>query len=114
MASTNLEGPYRLMFEDVHAAVPAGAPGVFALGYSGRDGAFYVNYIGRADSDLRNRLLDFIGSDVAFKFKPSETAEEAFHRECEVFHMLRPPGNRVHPARARFTAWSCPRCRLLD
>jgi hypothetical protein len=114
MATTNLAGPYPLMFDTVHAVVPHGAPGVFALGYTGRDGAFYVNYIGRSDNDVRARLLDFIGSDVAFKFNHSKSAEEAFRRECEVFHAFRPPANRMHPSRPAFTDWKCPRCSFLE
>jgi hypothetical protein len=101
------------MFDEVHAVVQPGSAGVFALGYNGQGGVFYVNYIGRSDNDVRARLLDFIGSDVAFKFQHAHSAAEAFMRECEVFHAFRPPGNRVHPARPAFSDWACPRCSLL-
>ncbi len=114
MATMNLQGPYRLAFDAIHAHVAPASPGVFALGYAGPGNVFYVNYIGRADGDLRARLLEFIGSDAGFKFGPSPSAEDAFHRECELFHSFRPPNNRVHPCRPPLTTWSCPRCGLLD
>jgi len=110
----NLDGPYRLTFDAVSAVVRSQVSGVFALGYGAAGDVFYVNYIGRSDADLRARLLEFIGSDVAFKFRPTLTPKEAFLRECELFHAFRPPGNRVHPSRPSLSDWQCPRCRLLE
>lgn len=107
---TNLDGPYRLTYDAICAALPEATPGVFALGYNGRGDVFYINYVGRSDSDVRKSLLDLIGSDLAFKYGLSSSAEEAFIRECELFHALRPPGNRVHPVRAASTNWACPSC----
>jgi hypothetical protein len=113
MASMNLEGPFPLSFEHIDRCVRPSGPGVFALGYPGPADVFYVNFVGRDDGDLRARLLDFIGSDVGFKFRTLDSAQAAFHRECELFHAFRPPGNRIHPSRPRLTTWTCPRCRLL-
>lgn len=114
MATMNLQGPYRLTYDAIQSKVTLATPGVFALGYSGPDDIFYVNYIGRADKDLRARLRDFIGSDSGFKFRALNSAEDAFRRECELFHAFRPPGNRIHPCRPALTTWCCPRCGLLD
>ena len=114
MPTMNLDGPYSLTYDSVDGALGSAFPGVFALGYRGRDDVFYVNYVGRSDSDVRGRLLELIGSDVAFKFGRSASAEEAFRRECELFHAFRPPANRIHPGRPANTSWSCPRCGMLD
>jgi hypothetical protein len=114
MAPNNLTGPHRLSFDDVHAVTRSGAPGVFALGFCGQGGVFFVNYVGRSDSDVRQRLLDFIGSDNAFKFNQVGSAKEAFMHECELYHSLRPRGNRLHPSRPRLSGWTCPKCRDLE
>lgn len=114
LAKEKLDGPHRLTFESITAVLQRSSPGVFALGYKGRDDAFYINYIGRSDHDVRSRLLELIGSDVSFKFGLTDTAEEAFIRECELFHAFRPPANRVHPGRPATFNWACPRCSLLN
>lgn len=109
----HLDGPYKLGFDQINAMVNPDKAGVFALGYGAMGGVFYVNYIGRADDDLRSRLLDFIGSDVEFKFRVIATSKEAFVKECELFHDFRPPGNRLHPVRPPLSGWVCPRCSFL-
>lgn len=113
-ANANLEGPYKLTFDGISAVPNHASPGVFALGYVGRDNAFYINYISRSDIDVKSRLLEFIGSDSSFKFGMAASPEEAFRRECELFHSFRPPANRVHPGRPAGTNSVCPRCSLLD
>jgi hypothetical protein len=109
-----LEGPYPLSYEGISEALPVKTAGVFALGYVGRDNAFYINYIGRSDEHLRECLLGHIGSDKAFKYGIARSAQEAFWRECELFHRFRPNANRVHPGRLPSTSWVCPRCRVLE
>lgn len=113
-ANANLEGPYRLSFDGISAIRNSSSPGVFALGYIGREAAFYINYIGRSDHDVKSRLLELIGSDSFFKLGLTESPEEAFRRECELFHSFRPPANRVHPGRSANTNWICPRCSVMD
>lgn len=110
----DLEGPYRLTFDGIENAVRRKKFGVFALGYEGRGNIFYINYIGRSECDLKSSLLGFIGSDVAFKYQAVLSAEEAFWRECELFHSFRPPANRIHPGRPTGSNWVCPRCSLLS
>jgi len=110
----DLEGPYKLTFDGINCAIQMAIPGVFALGYRGRDDIFYVNYVGRSDHDVKSGLLGFIGSDASFKFRSTISAEEAFWRECELFHAFRPPANRIHPGRPAGANWTCPRCSLLN
>lgn len=114
LANSKLEGPYKLSFDDISTIQKCPSPGVFALGYIGRDDAFYINFIGRSDEDVRSRLLELIGSDRSFKFSLTKSPEEAFRRECELYHSFRPPSNRIHPGRPTATNWVCPRCSLMD
>ncbi len=113
-AKTGLLGPYRLNFDAIAAAITRDSAGVYALGYVSSEGKFCINHVGRADRDVRGRLLDCIGSATLFKFTYLPTSKAAFERECELFHDLSPPGNRVHPGRAPGTSWECPRCRIFD
>jgi len=113
MASAGLMGPFRLNYDDVTNCIPRVAPGAFVLGHKGPDGRFYVDYVGRADQDVRGKLLELIGSGNLFKYRCTSSAEAAFQAECELFHDFQPPGNRMHPDRAAGTNWECPRCRFF-
>jgi hypothetical protein len=113
MTSTGLLGPYRLAYDEINSSIRRVAPGAFVLGHKGPDGRFYIDYVGRADQDIRDKLLQLIGSGNLFKYKCVTTGEAAFHAECELFHDFQPPGNRMHPDRAPGTNWECPRCRFF-
>jgi len=112
MTRTGLSGPHRLVFDASAAAVTKRSAGVYALGHVDFQGRFCINHIGRSDLDVRARLFDCIGSEAAFKYDYFPSSQAAFERECELFHDIRPPGNRVHPDRPRGTTWRCPRCRI--
>jgi len=113
-AKTGLLGPYRLNFDTIDAAITRSSAGVYALGYASPEGKFCINHVGRADSDVKGKLRNCIGSATLFKFGYLPTSKAAFERECELFHDLSPPGNRVHPGRAPGSSWACPRCRIFD
>ena len=113
-AKTGLLGPYRFNFDTIDAAITRSSAGVYALGHASPDGKFCINHVGRADSDVKNKLRNCIGSATLFKFGYLPTSKAAFERECELFHDLNPPGNRVHPGRAPGSSWECPRCRIFD
>ena len=113
MASTGLLGPYRLTYEEIKDAIPRVAPGAYALGHKDPAGRFYVHYVGRADSDVRGRLIEKIGSSNLFKYSCANSAEAAFKKECELFHDFKPPGNMMHPDRPAGANWECPRCRFF-
>jgi hypothetical protein len=110
MSKIALTGPYRLTFETIDSAVTRSSAGVYALGYADREGRFHVNQVGRADTDMRGKLRRFIGSATLFKFGYQPSSQAAFEKECELFHDLSPPGNRVHPGRPQGTNWKCPQC----
>jgi|GraSoiStandDraft_41_1057321.scaffolds.fasta_scaffold844207_2 hypothetical protein len=113
MTKTGLQGPYPLSFDAIDAVVTRTSAGVYALGHSDAQGRFCINHVGRSDSDLRSRLLDYIGSDRLFKYGYSASSQTAFEKECQLFHDFSPPGNRLHPDRPKGTTWSCPRCRMF-
>ena len=113
MANIGLLGPFQLSYDEINKAVPKKGPGAFALGHKGPDGRFYISFVGRADTDIRDRLLNLIGSGNLFKYRFTPTTEAAFHAECELFHGFRPPGNHMHPDRPAGTNWECPQCRFF-
>ena len=113
MTRTGLQGPYRLSFDGIDAAVTQKSAGVYALGYHDTQGRFCIRHVGRSDSDLRGRLLDTIGSDTLFKYGYSASAQTAFEKECQLFHDFSPPANRLHPDRPKGTTWRCPRCQMF-
>jgi hypothetical protein len=113
MAKSRLHGPFKLNFDAINAAIIRHSAGVYALGYTNPEGKFCINHIGRADTDVKSKLRECIGSATLFKFGYLPSSKAAFERECELFHDLSPPGNRVHPGRPRGTSWVCPRCRIF-
>ena len=68
MAKSGLLGPYRLNFDTIDAAITRSSAGVYALGYTSPEGKFCINHIGRADSDVKSKLRNCIGSATLFKF----------------------------------------------
>jgi hypothetical protein len=87
--------------------------GVYALGHADAQGRFCINHVGRSDSDVRSKLLDYIGSDALFKYIYYSFPQTAFEKECALFHDISPPGNRLHPDRPKDTKWRCPRCQIF-
>ena len=110
---TGLRGPYFLTFDGINEAVARQSAGVYALGSNDPSGNFKVKHVGRSDADVRAKLRDCIGSDVMFKYCFYSSARAAFEKECELFHDFSPPGNRIHPGRAKGSNWECPRCRIF-
>ena len=111
MASSGLTGPFNLSFEGIEIAVRLRSPGVFALGHIDARNRFLMNRVGSADTDLRTSLRQFIGSDNLFKFAYACDGQEAFEKECELFHRFRPGSNFFHPVRPEHTQWLCPFCK---
>ena len=113
MAKSGLLGPYRLNFDTIDAAITRSSAGVYALGYTSAEGRFCINHVGRADTDVRASCAT---ASARRRYSSSATCrprKAAFERECELFHDLSPPGNRVHPGRPQGTNWVCPRCRIF-
>lgn len=102
--------PYRLTPSGIETRVPLSSPGVFVLSYDGRLDA----RIGRADSDLRRSLAEFIGQYAYFHFEVVSARRERFERECELFHRLggdrRQLDNEEHPLPPAGPQLKCPVC----
>jgi hypothetical protein len=113
MPKTGLWGPFPLTYDGIGDAVCYRSAGVFALGHIDMKGRFCVHHVGRSDTSVAERLRDFIGSDLLFKFGYFPSSKEAFVKECSLFHDFTPPGNAVHPGRPSGTDWECPRCRIF-
>jgi hypothetical protein len=60
MRSLEMSGSYPLSDEAIDEALTKTSPGNYALGYMDGD-TFNVFYVGRSDTDLRQRLHDWVG-----------------------------------------------------
>ena len=113
--SLGLYGPHALIEKDIDSAVVGLGPGVYALG-SNTPTVFYVDYIGRSDNDLNGQLKQWVGGNYThFKYRFFSSAEEAFMKECNLFHDFGETAldNKFHPARPNGSNWRCPRCGAL-
>ncbi|KAA3634063.1 MAG: hypothetical protein DWP97_07820 [Calditrichaeota bacterium] len=107
MITTNLYGPYELTAKEIDRVVQNVSPGAYALGKV-KEGVFYVSRIGRSDNDINNRLHDYVGDYVHFKYRYYDTKKAAFEKECSLYHDFEPPDNVIHPDRPNGTYYSCP------
>ena len=110
---SGLAGPFRLTFDDIDRAVRTSGPGVYALGTCDTAGRFAIMSVGRSDADIKARLREVIGAGTHFKFDSFASDREAFEKECELFHMIKPPGNFIHPGRPAGSTLRCPHCRIF-
>lgn len=92
-------------------------PGNYALGYV-HDDIFIVRYVGRSEHDLKDELKSHIGSPYQrFKFSYSLTPQDAFEKECRVYHRFggnKKLHNLTHPNRGSHFDWKCPVCSIYD
>lgn len=114
MASSGLKGSFPLTDEKIDEEVTKTSPGAYALGDTLADANFGIDYVGRSDTDVNNRLHDHVGKYKRFKYDYFPSAKTAFEKECNLWHDFDPPNNKVHPARPNGTSWKCPRCDALD
>jgi hypothetical protein len=109
-AQTGLHGPLTLSFDSVVSSIRPHSPGVFAIGHVDGTGCFYVERVGRSDNDLRRALQDCIGTAPQFKYLELPTPDQAFAKECLLFHDFKPPRNQFHPEPPFDSERDCPRC----
>lgn len=109
-AATGLHGPHQLSNAGIEAVVRGVGPGAYALGEVDGAGTFRVHYVGRSDEDLNDRLKDHVGNYSTFKYGFFNNAEDAYRKECTMYHDFSPPGNSVHPARPKGSRLTCPVC----
>lgn len=113
MASLNMHGPYPLTNEEINKRITKKSAGNYAYGYT-KDGIFYVKYVGRADSDLNDRIKHGVGQYKEFKFSYAIDAKAAFEEECRNYHDFGGSDNLdndTHPDKPDNTEYECPYCK---
>lgn len=115
MANLNMNGPYRFDKETINDVITRTSAGNYALGYVDNS-TFYVLYVGRADSDVKERLLQHLGEKYTeFKFSYATSPKSAFEKECQNYHDFNPRDNKIHPDRpSNSKDWKCPVCDIFD
>jgi len=81
-------GPVHLAAVEVTRHVPSGVPGAYALGHARpQEGAVFISYVGRSDTDLRAAVLEHVGSRyTACFYLPLPSAPDAYVEECRLWH----------------------------
>ena len=117
MASLNMNGPYELSSEKINEVVTRTSAGNYALGHT-ESNTFYVEYVGRADSNLRERLKYWTDNKYEqFKFSYATSPKAAFEKECRNYHDFgenKALDNKIHPDRPDGSNWKCPICDIYD
>ena len=115
MANLNMNGPYSFDKETINDVITRTSAGNFSLGYVDNS-TFYVLYVGRADSDVKERLLQHLGEKYTeFKFSYATSPKNAFEKECQNYHDFNPRDNIIHPDRpSNSKDWKCPVCDIFD
>jgi len=109
MPEMGLTGPFALTEEEINRQVEP-TPGVYALDQNYDSGPFRVTYVGRSDTNLNQRLHEHRPKYKRFQYHYFATPQEAFEKECNLYHDFNPPARISHPARPHGTNWRCPRC----
>lgn len=110
MAGIKLDGPYRLLVDDVRSSTNASNCGVWALGSLRADGLFAVSFVGASYTQPAHDLCECIGTAPHFMWKAVADPERAFLQLCELFHTFHPSGNFFHPERPKGSFLRCPHC----
>ena len=112
MADTGLKGPFELTDAGISREVVETSAGTYVLDRSHDSGPFHISYVGRADTNLNERLHEHVGKYKRFKFEYYSSAKEAYEKECGLYHDFNPPSTISHPGRPLGSGWTCPRCKL--
>jgi len=119
MATLNMDGPFRLDGESISKEIGRTSAGNYALGRVDDQGTFRVKYVGRADSNLKDRLKQHVTESYThFKFSYATSPKAAFEKECQNYHDFganEKLDNKIHPDRpSNSKDWSCPVCTIFD
>ncbi|EOE5321986.1 hypothetical protein ACKGF9_004111 [Providencia rettgeri] len=97
----NMDGPYPLDTNSINKNVTKTSAGNYAIGYLNSSNQFVPKYVGRADSDVNDRLKDHIGEhgqSKLFKYSYASSKTEAYKKECENYHEFKSQlTNSIHP-----------------
>lgn len=106
-----VNGPFKLDSQILNAVVTRTSAGAYVLVnvYDTK-----AQRVGRSDSDVNDRLHNWIGKYGRFFFAYASSRKDAFEKECHLYHDLTPPDNVIHPDRPNGSGWKCPRCYIFD
>lgn len=105
MRSLEMSGPYPLSDEAIDEALTRTSPGNYALGYMDGD-AFDVFYVGRSDSDVRQRLHEWVGMPSRYDdYASPARASWGVHRRGQ-FPVDAPALGRVDSAESSYTRFA--------
>ena len=97
---------------EVDNSVDWSSSSVFVLGgiRKGNDGKlrFKVRLVKHVDGDLGASLRKYIDMYSGFRFKFFRSTQNAYNRECQIYHAFNPRDNREHPEPPRNTKFFCP------
>ena len=100
-----MAGSYLLSDEGIDEALTRTSPGNYALGYMDGD-AFTVFYVGRSDSDVRQRLHDWVGMPSRYEaYASSAKAPWRVHGRRQL-PMDGPAPGRVGNAEGSYTRFA--------
>lgn len=105
--------------ETIKQVVTKTSPGNYALGHvDEEDGQLIVEYVGRADIDVANRIAQHLGEPYKhFKFSYAASPKAAFLKECRNYHDFgenKRLKNKIHPDRPEGIDCKCPRCDIFN
>lgn len=108
-------GAFEFERDEINNEITKTSPGNYALGYM-KDNKFIVKYVGRADSDLNNRIKAHLGKGYKhFKYSYATSAKVAFEKECRNYHDFGGNvklDNKIHPDSPSDIVRKCPVCGL--
>ncbi len=100
--------PWMDFTQDNVMKVPEGLLGVFQLGR----GEANITFVGRADDDLRQRLLDNLNKGYThFQWTQLPWVKETYEMHCRLYHHaggLKRLDNADHPYPPEGKLWRCP------
>ena len=122
MPTLNMGISYELTYEEIEKYILDGMIGNYAFGYLNEKGIFIVRYVGRSDTDLKERIKHGITDMQShpsyryerFKFSYALSIIEAYEKECQNYHDFggdeKKLINNVHPAKPEGYTGKCPIC----
>jgi hypothetical protein len=122
MATLSMGRSYDLTYDEINNNIEEGRIGNYAYGYINDNGLFVVRYVGRSDSDLKERIkhgITDMENDSScryerFKFSYADTVKEAYEKECRNYHDFGGDRgwlvNECHPAKPTDVDCVCPVC----
>ncbi len=116
MPNTGMGPSFKLDTDTINRTVPNAVIGAYVLGFQ-QPNTFSISYVGRSDEDLKQRLISHTNEKYTdFKFIVLPSKEEAFYKECNLYHDWgeNTLDNKKHPDRPEGTNYQCPRCNEFN